>query len=289
MNNHHFLIDCGEGAQRMMSRMKVPKHKITHIFISHLHGDHFLGLPGLINSMSLGGRQHPLTVYSPPGLKQILEEIQKWSMAEVAFPIHYVELVGSGQKRQLELENVLVDSFLLQHRIPCYGYVFREKKWKYSLSVDRLNDADVPSEWRSRIAQGEDYVSAEGRRLPFDFFVKHKKKPRSYAYCTDTLFDVDHVQYFQGVDLLYHEATFEHALLDKAIFSMHTTALQAGELARDAEVGALLIGHYSNRYRSTDRLCQEARSIFRNSWASEDGMRAEIRHEAGEIKMLISS
>ncbi len=286
--NQHFIIDCGEGAQRMMGRMKVPKHKISRIFISHLHGDHFFGLPGLLNSLSLGGREEKLVIYSPPGLKGIIEELQKLSGAAIVFPLEFVELEEDKASTIFESEDIRVESFPVQHRVPCFGYAFYEKKTTISLDPEILETYEVPVEKRSAIARGEDYISADGIRMEASVFEKQRKRPRSYAYCTDTLFDLKHIEYFKGVDLLYHEATFEHALLDKALYSMHTTALQAGELAKEAAVGYLLLGHFSNRYRSTERLAAEAQRVFDRSYTVEDGMRIRLDHEGDKVKMLIS-
>ncbi|HKK88139.1 MAG TPA: ribonuclease Z [Saprospiraceae bacterium] len=281
IHKHHFLIDCGEGTQKTMGRWKIPRQSIRHIFISHLHGDHYFGLPGLINSMILQGRKEPLTIFSPPGLNQLIAKVFDLAGAEPTHEILFKELTHEqGAHKICALENVDVFAFPLKHRIPCYGYLFQEKQTRRNLNPEMLQKYAVPREQRQGLQDGKDYVLSNGALIPNEKFLIDPPENRSYAFCTDTLYLPGLSDILQGTYVLYHEATFEHELLEKAKLSFHTTAKEAAWLARDAEVKHLILGHYSSRYKSPKILRDEARQEFSNTHLAVEGTSYFItRHE----------
>lgn len=255
-----------------MGRWKVPRQSIKHIFISHLHGDHFFGLPGLINSMILQGREDPLTIFSPPGLRDLIEKVFELAGAKPTYDIFYKELTHDGGSQCIcSLDNARVWAFPLKHRIPCYGYLFREQQTRRNLNPEMLQKYAVPKELRQGIQDGEDFRLSNGEVIPNEKFLMDPLPDRTYAYCTDTLYLPELKELVENVDLMYHEATFEHALIDKAKDSFHTTAKEAAWLARDARVKNLIIGHYSSRYKSPMRLRDEARQEFPRTYLAVEG------------------
>ncbi len=255
-----------------MGRWKIPRQSIRHIFISHLHGDHYFGLPGLINSMVLQGRKDPLTIFSPPGLKNLIEKIFELAGAQPTYDIVFKELTHNvGQQQICTLDCVDVWAFPLKHRIPCYGYLFREKQTRRNLNPEILQKYAVPRELRQGLQEGEDYQLSNGEVIPNERFLMEPLPNRTYAFCTDTLFLPELKEILKGVDLLYHEATFEHDLIEKAKHSFHTTAKEAACLAKEAQVKHLILGHYSSRYKSPMVLRDEARQEFSRTHLAVEG------------------
>ncbi len=269
VHDSYYLIDCGEGTQERMRMAGINFQRIGHIFISHLHGDHYLGLMGLISSMHLMGRQTELHIYGPPDLKAIIDLQLRASGTWLRYPMHFHALVPeSGQVVHTD-EHVSVTGLALRHRVPCTGFVFRETAGLRLLRTDRLHE--IPQFKRALVKQGEDLVFPDGKRLSNAELTLDPLPPRSYAYCSDTAYEPALLPYVKGVDLLYHEATFTTAMIDRAKETMHSTAAQAAQLASDAGVGQLLLGHFSSRYKNADVLLQEALPIFPRTLLSNEG------------------
>ncbi|HSI75755.1 MAG TPA: ribonuclease Z [Lunatimonas sp.] len=267
-----FLVDCGEGTQHQLRRYKVKSSRIDHIFISHLHGDHYLGLMGLISTFHLNNRSRPLHIYGPRGLDEIITTQLRCSHTFLKFPLYFKETSQDGKNLLLELENVRVFSFPLKHRIACTGFSFEEKMRPRKLIKEKIVEAKLNITSIHQLLQGRDVYDDSGKvRYSQEEFCHSPIAPRRYAFCSDTIFDMDLIPYISGADLLYHEATFMETEADRAISTMHSTARQAGRIAREADIKELLIGHYSGRYIDLQPLLLEARDEFENTKLSEEG------------------
>jgi ribonuclease Z len=274
LDQHAFLIDCGEGTQFQIRQFQLKTHKLQHIFISHLHGDHYFGLFGLLGSMSLQGRDLPLHLYAPPGLDEVLASTFRATQIAPDFPIYFHPLTSEKEQLILDHPALTVTAFPLSHRVPCFGFRFDEKPRLRKLLADLLPE-DFPFELRKQLRNGQD-VEWEGRAYPFAQFTAPPPPPRSYAYCTDTVYLPQTAQFAKGVDLLYHEATFMEANADKAPLTGHSTAKQAAQVALEAGAKSLILGHFSVRYPDLAPLLQEAQSIFPATFLAEEGKNFEI-------------
>ncbi len=264
-----YLIDCGEGTQERLRVAGVNFMRIGHIFISHMHGDHYFGLMGLISSMHLMGRQTPLHVHGPPELKSIIDIQLRASKTYLRYPLEvHVLLPESGVIAHIDA-HVTVTILALKHRVPCTGFVFQESLAARSLRLEMLYL--IPHFKRTGIKAGEDLVFPDGTTFTNAQLTLDPPQPRSFAYCSDTAYEPALIPFIQGVDLLYHEATFGFGLEARAKETMHTTAEQAAQLAKEAGVKQLLLGHFSSRYHSSDQLLREAQQVFPNTLASVDG------------------
>jgi ribonuclease Z len=271
------LIDCGEGTQIQMIRFKQKPSRIKIILISHLHGDHYLGLPGLLSSMHLMGRREAIHIYGPPPLQEILEFQFKVSETVLRFPLHFHPTQDKEFAHLTEILGFDIFSFPLSHRIPTTGFLVKEKPRRGHLITDLLKQYEVPIEKYKDIKAGADFVTLDGNIIPNQVLVKASTPSISYAYCSDTAPTKEILNTIRNVDWLYHEATFLHELLDRATETFHSTAKQAGEIARDAVVKNLIIGHFSSRYRDVRPLKLEAEMAFKNVTAAEDGMKFIFR------------
>ena len=267
MEERHFLIDCGEGTQVQMRKAKVRFSKINHIFISHLHGDHCFGLPGLIASFRLLGRETPLHVYGPKGIKEMLETIFKITETHKGFEVIYHELESKNSEKIYEDNRVEVYTIPLDHRIYCNGYLFREKPKERHLNMAEISKyAEIETCDYHNLKLGKDFVLSDGYILKNEVLTTPPSKPVSYAFCSDTRYWEEVVAVIENVDVLYHEATFLHDLKEMADYTGHTTALEAARIARKANVGKLILGHFSNRYGDVTVFTDEAREIFPNTF-----------------------
>ncbi|MEW6468950.1 MAG: ribonuclease Z [Bacteroidota bacterium] len=266
-----FLIDCGEAAQIQLRKYKIRFQKIDRIFISHLHGDHYLGLVGLLGTMHLLGRTKKLHVYAPKGLKEIVDIQHHYSDTFLRFPLEIRELDTQNRKIVFENDKVSVETIPLNHRIPCCGFLFREKPGERKMIVEKLAEYKIPVAYISKIKQGGDYVTADGRIIPNAELTLPPDPPRSYAYCSDTLYHPALIGQVNGAGLLYHEATFASDMAARAAETFHSTAAQAASIALQAGVKQLIIGHYSARYTELDVLHAEAKAIFENTLLAEEG------------------
>ncbi|PID93463.1 MAG: ribonuclease Z [Bacteroidetes bacterium] len=267
-----YLIDCAEGTQLQMRRFGLKMLAVKAIFITHLHGDHFFGLPGLVSTMHLQGRTKPLTLVGPPGLKPVLEMVLSHARSDLSYELLYKEVDTEAYERVYEDEKVEVYSLPLEHRLPTCGYLFRRPQEPRKIRREYLLTHTIPIAWFPRLKAGEDFVDAQGRVVPNGVITEAPAPPWSYAYCSDTRFTEAIVPYLQGVDLLYHEATYGDDRLEMAARYMHSTARQAATIAQRAGVKKLIIGHFSSRYRDISPLLEQAREVFPATEAAEDGM-----------------
>lgn len=266
-----FLVDCGEGTQLQLMKYGVKGNRIKHIFISHLHGDHYLGLIGLISSMHLVGRKDALHVYGPPPLKELIDLHFVHSQTVLRYPLHFYPTQDQSQEVVVDNEFLEVSTFPLDHRIACTGFRFNEKKRLPAIKKAATDRIGIPKPYLSLIKRGHDYVASDGTVYAWQELTEPPPATHSYAYCSDTRASGGYLPYIQGVDLLYHEATFLHEMHDRALETHHTTALQAGEIAKSAEVKQLLIGHYSARYKALNPLLEECRAVFPQTQLATEG------------------
>jgi ribonuclease Z len=262
INERLYLVDCGEGTQQQMLRFDVRASRIDHIFISHLHGDHYLGLVGLLSSLHLNGRKKALKLFGPPRLKELIDLSFKYSETTLQYDIEFIATNPNQAETIISNEDVIIETIPLNHRIACTGFLFREKKRLRKLVKDELERIGVPVEFYTSLKKGADYTNPEGRVYKNDTLTTDSDTPKTYAYCSDTLYSQDYFKQIDNTDLLYHEATFLHNMLDRANETHHTTALQAAEVAVNVNAKKLLIGHFSARYKSLDELLDEAQSVF---------------------------
>ncbi len=286
VREHFFLIDCGEGTQLQLRKYKFRFARINHIFISHLHGDHVFGLPGLISTFNLLGRNSELYIYGHIELQQYLNCFLNQFGKDLLFDIRFIPVKSKRQGIIFENKQVTVESIPLRHRIPTIGFLFREKEKDRNIRKDviqkyKLNIKDIV-----RIKQGEDYITRDGQSIPNQELTIPPFKGRSFAYCSDTLFHKGLAERIKDVDLLYHEATFMEKDKKLARLTMHSTVAQAASIAKLAKAGELLIGHFSSRYKSIDEIVNEARTVFENTQAVEDGNQYHVdqrRKNFGDI------
>jgi len=267
MEERHFLIDCGEGTQVQLRKAKARFSKINHIFISHLHGDHCFGLPGLIASFRLLGRETPLHIYGPKGIREMLETIFRITETHRGFELVYHELESKKSQKIFEDKRVEVYTIPLNHRIYCNGYLFREKPKERHLNMAEISKyAEIKTCDYHNIKLGKDFVLSDGYVLKNELLTTEPSKSVSYAFCSDTRYLESVVPIIENVDVLYHESTFLHDLKEMADYTGHTTALEAARIARKANVGKLILGHFSNRYNDLNVFTDEARQVFPNSY-----------------------
>ena len=273
VNDRLFLIDCGEGTQMQMNRYKIRRSRINHIFISHLHGDHYFGLVGLLTTFSLSDRKTPLHIYGPPDLEAIIKLQVMASTYALAFPLHF---------HPLSEEGVLVDDtqftiscFRVFHRIEAWGFVIREKKKPRRIDGNRIkNYGFIPTSFYERLQYGDDYMSAEGSIVKNEEVTVASSLPKSYAYCADTLYMPSITQHFKDVTMVYHEATYLKNQTERAFKRHHSVAEQAAMIAKEACAKKLLIGHFSSQYDNSELHLfeEEAREVFPNVQLAIEGV-----------------
>lgn len=273
--NNYFLIDCGEGTQMQLINLGIKYHKIDNIFISHLHGDHFFGLIGLISTYHLLGRVKPLTIYSPPGLEEIIRLQLKISHSKLNFQLIFNELIFESKISIYQNDKVEIFAFPLDHKVPCYGYFISEKLTPLNIKKSFIKTHNPTVKQIISIKNGADFVCNNGNILKNSEITK-KQHPASYAYCSDTKYNDDIPNYVKNVSLLYHEATFDNSLIEKAYEKFHSTASQAAMCALKANAKKLILGHFSARKIDTNTLLSEATEIFPNTTISEEGVEYRI-------------
>ena len=269
-----FLIDCGEGTQMQLAKYKIRRSKINHIFISHLHGDHFFGLIGLISSMSLLGRETPLNIYGPEKLRQIIEIQLEGAGNTLQFPLHFH--VNNAERIIVDEEKFTVSCFSVQHRVECWGYIFREKKFPRKIWKENVIRFDVPATFYKRLQAGENYTNKYGDVISNEVLTTENLPGKSYAYCADTIYDPALALKVKNVNLLYHEATYLHELQERAASRFHSTAKQAACIAKRSETMRLLIGHFSSKYEELDDFLAEAKTVFDNTDLAIEGVTFRI-------------
>lgn len=267
-----FLIDCGEGTQTQMRKYKIGFSKINHIFISHLHGDHIFGLIGLISTMELLGRKNDLHIYSHSELQKFLSpQIEFLYAKELAFKIVFHPLNFKKEQKIFEDSKVKVFSFPLDHRISTCGFRFEEKPALPNLIPSKIEEYLIPIRDRQRIKEGGDFATNDGRIIPHAELTKNKHQTWSFAFCSDTRYDESYIESVRNVDLLYHEATFASDNSELARNTYHSTGKDAATVALKAQVGKLIIGHFSARYKDHTPILKEAQEVFPNTTAISEG------------------
>lgn len=272
MNNRHFLIDCGEGTQRQMRKYKVGFTKINHIFISHLHGDHFYGLIGLLSTYGILSREKELHVYGPKGIKEVTLMQLRISQSHAKYPIKFHELTSKESEIILDDEKVTVRTIPLKHRVYTNGYLFTEKEKPLKLHIDNIsNYEEIDRADYNNIKAGKDIVLSTGEIIPNAELTLPPKKQLSYAYCSDTSYKPDIIPIIKNASLLYHEATFLADREDLAKKTKHSTSKEAALIAKNANVNQLILGHYSGRYKDISLFQKEAQEIFDNTELAKPG------------------
>ena len=274
--NRMLLIDCCEGTQVQLRKNKLKFSKINHIFISHLHGDHFYGLVGLISTFMLLNRQTDLHVYGPKGIKEIVLLQLRYSNSFTGYNLYFHELTSKESEVIYEDEKVLVKTIPLKHRIYTNGFLFEEKVGERKLNLDAVNQYKIDTCYYQKIKNGRDITLDNGAVISNEELTFDPIQPKSYAFCSDTIYDEAIIPIIENCDVLYHETTFLESEADKAEKTMHSTAKEAATIAKKANVKQLLLGHYSTRYANINLFQQEAATIFNNVHLTDDGFVFEI-------------
>ena len=270
-NEQLMLVDCGEGTQMQLTRYKVRRSRIRYIFISHLHGDHYFGLIGLINSLSLLGRTEPLTVYGPPELEEILMLQLRVAATTLRFDLQFHALLPEATGLLFRDKDMEVSYFPVKHRIPCYGFSFSMQRRKRRVIPEQARAYEIPAAFYSRLQDGEDYQDKNGRLVKNDWVTLPPPRPKRYVYCADSIYDEDLIPYMQDADLVYHETTYLQDLHQRAAERYHSTTVQAAGLAARAGAKRLLIGHFSSKYTELEPFLEESRPIFANTDLALEG------------------
>ena len=265
-----FLIDCGEGTQMQLARYKVKRSRISRIFISHLHGDHYFGLIGLLTSMSLLNRTQDLHLYAPAALLGIINLQLEVADTKLCYTLHFHPLEKEGLI--VDDKKITVECFTVRHRIECWGFLFREKKNPRKLDPERALSYEIPAAFYEKLQQGHDYVTKKGTVIPNAEVTTAAVKPKSYAFCADTVFDESIAEKVMNVDVLYHETTYLAALHERAAARFHSTTIQAAAIAKKAGAGKLLIGHFSSKYETLEAFLEETAAVFENTELALEGM-----------------
>lgn len=266
-----YMIDCGEGTQVQMRRMRVRFGRLAHIFISHLHGDHCFGLPGLISTLGMLGRTGELVVHGPKEVETYLRPVMDLFCRGIEFEVRFNPVDTRSHSLVMEDRSLSVYSIPLKHRIPTCGYLFAEKPKEAHIIREMTDFYQVPVRCMKDIKQGQDYVTPEGEVVPNSRLTRPAAPPKRYAFCSDTAYNRSIIPIIEGADLLYHEATFAECDLARAKETFHSTARQAAEIARDAHVKRLVIGHYSARYEDLSELHREAEAVFPGTILGNEG------------------
>ena len=273
---HHFLIDCGEGTQVLLRKAKVKFAHIKHIFISHLHGDHFYGLPGLISTFRLLGREAPLHIYGPVGIREAVTLLLKLSDSWTNYPLHFHELSEKEPVCLFSDGEMEVHTIPLKHRVYTNGFLFRETPKERKINPEAVKKLRIDQSQMRNLKQGKDVVNTDGESISNAQLTHDPKPSKAYAFCSDTAYHPEITRQIQGVDVLYHEATFLDDNLELAKKTDHSTAKQAAQIAKDANVNCLILGHYSSRYKNLELFQIEAAEIFPNVELAYDGYTLEF-------------
>jgi ribonuclease Z len=264
-----YLIDCGEGTQMQIAKYKIRRNRISRVFISHLHGDHYYGLIGLLTSMSLLGRTQELYLHGPAALEELIQLQLKLSDTTLSYPLHFRPLKHEGII--VDENKITIECFKVQHRIECWGFLFRQKKNLRKVNAERASIYEIPTAFYEKLQQGHDYITKKGTIIPNDEVTVAGPKAKSYAYCADTIYDETLVDKVKLVDMLYHEATYLKDLQERAASRYHSTTVQAASIAKLANVKKLLIGHFSSKYETLEAFLPEACAVFENTELALEG------------------
>lgn len=271
-----FMIDCGEGTQIQLRRSRIHFSKIIAVFISHLHGDHCFGLPGMISTFGMTGRTAPLHIYAPAAFEPILEQTLSFFCQGLEFKVVFHAVDTTQNKVVYEDRSLTVETIPLQHRIDCCGFLFREKPILPHIRRDMIDFYKIPISQINNIKAGADWVTPEGEVIANSRLTTPAEPARSYAYCSDTRYIKTLHELVKGVSTLYHESTYSAEDAERARLYWHSTSQDAAKVARDASVGKLLLGHFSARYNNESQLLEEAKEIFPNSYLTREGATFDI-------------
>ncbi len=271
LSNQMFLVDCGEGTQVQIRRKKIKFSRIQRVFISHLHGDHFFGLIGLISTFSLLNRQDELHIYGPKGIKNVILLQIKLSQSYTSYPLYFHELESTESELIFENEKVEVYTIPLKHRVYTNGYLFKEKNKKRKLNIAVVEEYGIDIAYYQKIKNGGDITLENGEVIPNEKLTLPSDEPQSYAFCSDTQYLESIVPIIKNVDVLYHESTFLEQDQSKTVHTMHSTAKEAATIALKANAKHLILGHYSTRYKDLQPFKDEAETIFPSVFLAEDG------------------
>lgn len=270
----NFLVDCGEGTQIQMMKYKIRRAKISHIFISHLHGDHYFGLVGLINTFGLLNHQQDLHVYGPSPLQEIIELQLKVASTTLPFQLYFHTINKNGIL--IDDPKFEVSCFRTNHRIECYGFSFTEKKKPRKIDVEKVKAAGIPASFYKRLEEGLDYTTKENKLIKNEEVTTETPKGKTYIFCADTKYDESLVPFLRNADMIYHETTYLDNLKEKAEERFHATSKQAATIAKKAKVKKLLIGHFSSKYSELHEFEKEAREIFENTEIACEGVSYKV-------------
>ncbi|MEM6517100.1 MAG: ribonuclease Z [Bacteroidota bacterium] len=276
IKNHMFLIDCGEGAQVELRRCKIKFSKIKHIFISHLHGDHVFGLSGLVSTFNLHNRKDDLNIYAPKGLKEVITLQMKLAESWTSYNIIFHELTSLSSEVILEDETVEVRTIPLKHRVYTNGFLFKEKLGQRKLDIEKVEEADIDVAYYRRLKLGRDVKNRQDQIIKNETVTYPPLAPKSYAFCSDTVYNDEIVPTIKNVSCLYHESTFLSQNDKLAAITKHSTAKHAAQIAKMANVGMLILGHYSTRYDNFELFKEEAETTFGNVILAKDGLQINI-------------
>lgn len=265
-----FLIDCGEGTQVALRKSKSKFARVKHIFISHLHGDHFYGLIGLISTFHLLGRDATLTIYGPTGIRQVIELQLKFSGTKLNFPLEFIELESRESIKIYEDEKLTVSTIPLDHRVYTNGFLFQEKEGERKLNVDAAEEYNIDKSYYRKLKLGYDVINNKGKLIENHLVTFPPEPPKSYAFCSDTKYSPKIISLIKNVSVLYHESTFLETHKEYCDITKHSTAKQAATIAKNAKVGKLILGHYSTRYESIELFKEEAQKVFKNTDIADD-------------------
>ncbi len=270
LDGSNYLVDCGEGTQIQLINYKIRRSKISHIFISHLHGDHYFGLIGLINTLSLLSHQQEMHLFGPAPLKEIIALQLKVADTQLCFPLHIHHITEAATL--VDNEKLTVKCFRTNHRIECYGFSFTQKKQPRKLNPEKAKEFEIPSSFYERLTQGEDYTRKDGTVIKNELVTDAGTAGKRYAFCADTKYDESLIPHIEGFDVIYHETTYLDNLRERAEARFHSTSKQAAMIAKKAGVQKLLIGHFSSKYDTLDEFEQEAREVFPNTELALEGV-----------------
>lgn len=270
------MIDCGEGTQLQMRKFGARMSKLDSIFISHMHGDHVFGLPGLISTFSLLGRTAELTIYAHQELEEFINPVLDLFCKHISYNVRLVLLKRKGYNLIYENKSIYIYSFPLKHRIASTGFLFKEKEKMRHIKREMIDFYKIPIREINSIKGGADFTTLHGEVIPNERLTTPANPSRSYAYCSDTAYDESIVPHIKEVDVLYHEATFSESEIERAKKTGHSTGKQAAQIAKKAEVGKLIIGHFSSRYKDLNPLLEEAKAVFPNTELAYEGKVIEL-------------
>lgn len=271
-----FLIDCGEGTQTQLRRSKIKFTRISAVFISHVHGDHCFGLIGMVSTFGMLGRTAPLHIYAPAGFSNIMKMQIDFFCRDLEYEVVFHDVDTNAKNIIYEDRSLTVETVPLSHRVPCCGFIFREKQTLPHILRDMTDYYKVPVSQFNNIKNGTDWVDEEGNVIPYTRLTTPSESARSYAYCSDTKYLPMLYECLKNISVLYHESTYSEEDETMAKMYFHSTAAQAAQVASDANVGKLVLGHYSARYEDENRLLEEAKNIFPNTVLSDEGLIIEI-------------